>query len=131
MKTCVLITGTNAVGKSSVAWSIINRYGGVVKVENDVTYLAEGDICFAGRYDGMKYGGVDRIVNEKGSSCTSRLPEVVSEGLRHKEVIVCEGMYKPLQCQNRELKCSFRHCQVPLLRFSNPASTIRRPCHPT
>lgn len=93
MKTCVLITGTNAVGKSSVAWSVINRHGGVEKVENDVTYLADGDICLAGRYDGLKYGGVDRIVNDKGSSCTSRLPEVVEEGLMHKEVIVCEGMY--------------------------------------
>lgn len=93
MKTCVLITGTNAVGKSSVAWSVINRHGGVVKVENDVTYLAEGDICLAGRYDRLKYGGVDRIVNDKGSSCTSRLPEVVEEGLRHNDVIVCEGMY--------------------------------------
>ena len=93
MKTYVLITGTNAVGKSSVAWSIINRHGGVMKVENDVTYLAAGNICLAGRYDGLKYGGVDRIVNEKGSSCTSRLPEVVLEGLQHKEVIVCEGMY--------------------------------------
>ena len=93
MKTCVLITGTNAVGKSSVALSIINRHGGVEKVENDVTYLTDGDICLAGRYDGLKYGGVDRIVNDKGSSCTSRLPEVVLEGLMHKEVIVCEGMY--------------------------------------
>ncbi len=93
MKTCVLITGTNAVGKSSVAWSVINRHGGVVKVENDVTYLAEGDICLARRYDRLKYGGVDRIVNDKGSSCTSRLPEVVEEGLRHNDVIVCEGMY--------------------------------------
>lgn len=64
MKKCVFITGTNAVGKSSLAWEIITRYG-----------------------------GVDRITNDKGSSCTSRLAEVVEEGLKHCEVIICEGSF--------------------------------------
>ena len=64
MKTCVFITGTNAVGKSALAWEIIARYG-----------------------------GVDKITNDKGSSCTSRLAEVVAEGLRHADTIFCEGSY--------------------------------------
>ena len=64
MKACVFITGTNGVGKSSLAWAIINRYG-----------------------------GVDRITNEKGSSCTSKLAEVVGEALRHSEVVLCEGSF--------------------------------------
>lgn len=63
-KTCVFITGTNAVGKSALAWAIIDRYG-----------------------------GVDRIANDKGSSCTSRLAEVVEEGLSHADTIICEGSY--------------------------------------
>ncbi len=35
MKKCVFITGTNAVGKSSLAWEIITRYGGVDRITND------------------------------------------------------------------------------------------------
>lgn len=64
MKTCVFLTGTNAVGKSSLAWAIITRYG-----------------------------GVDRITNDKGSYCTSKLADVVEEGLRNADTIVCEGSF--------------------------------------
>ena len=93
MKKCVFITGTNAVGKSSLAWEIITRYGGVDRITNDVSYCKDGVICFAGRYGETRYGGVDRITNDKGSSCTSRLAEVVEEGLKHCEVIICEGSF--------------------------------------
>lgn len=93
MKTCVFITGTNCVGKSSLVWYIINHYGGVDRITNDVTYCKTGEICFAGKYGVTRYGGVDRITNEKGSSCTSRLAEVVEEGLRNKDIIICEGSY--------------------------------------
>lgn len=93
MKTCVFITGTNAVGKSALAWEFITRYGGIDRITNDVTYCVERDICFAGRYGETRYGGVDRITNSKGSSCTSRLAEVVAEGLRHADTILCEGSF--------------------------------------
>ncbi len=93
MKTCVFITGTNAVGKSALAWEFITRYGGVDRITNDVTYCVEGNICFAGRYGETRYGGVDRITNDKGSSCTSRLADVVAEGLRHADTIFCEGSF--------------------------------------
>lgn len=93
MKTCVFITGTNAVGKSALAWEFITRYGGVDRITDDVTYCVEGDICFAGRYGETRYGGVDRITNDKGSSCTSRLADVVAEGLRHANTILCEGSF--------------------------------------
>jgi adenylate kinase family enzyme len=93
MKTCVLITGTNAVGKSSLANEIIRHYGGVDRELNDVTYLKEGRAALAGYYGRTKYGGVDSITNDKGSSCTSRLPEVVKEGLANADIIFCEGMY--------------------------------------
>ena len=91
MKKCVFITGTNCVGKSALAWEIINRYGGVDRILNDVTYCKEDGVCLAGRYGEARYGGVDRILNDKGSSCTSRLAEVVEEGLKNSQVIVCEG----------------------------------------
>ncbi len=92
-KTCVFITGTHAVGKSALAWAIIDRYGGVDRITNDVTYCVDGSVCLAGKYRVTPYGGVDRITNDKGSSCTSRLAEVVEEGLRNADVIICEGSY--------------------------------------
>ncbi len=94
MKTCVFITGTNGVGKSALAWRFIERYGGVDRLTKDLTYLADGKTCLAGRYtDGKRYGGVDRLTNDKGSSCTSRLPEAVEEGLKTHDTIFCEGSF--------------------------------------
>lgn len=93
MKTCILITGTNAVGKSSLAWGIIDRYGGIDRIQRDVTYCRHGAVCLAGTYGRTRYCGVDRLVNANGSSCTSRLSEVVDEGLRHADTVFCEGSY--------------------------------------
>lgn len=93
MKTCVFITGTNAVGKSSLAWAIINRYGGVDRITNQVTYCKRGGVSLAGKYGSTVYGGVDRITNEKGSSCTSRLADVVGEALSNSDVVFCEGSF--------------------------------------
>ena len=93
MKTCVFITGTNGVGKSALAWAIIERYGGVDRITNEVTYCREGSVCLAGKYGVTRYGGVDRITNEKGSSCTSKLADVAEEGLRNADVIFCEGSF--------------------------------------
>ena len=93
MKTCIFITGTNAVGKSALAWAIIDRFGGVDRITNQVTYCKLGSLCLAGGYGQTRFGGVDRITNDKGSSCTSRLAEVVEEGLKHADTIVCEGSF--------------------------------------
>lgn len=92
-KTCVFITGTNAVGKSALAWAIIEHFGGIDRITNDVTYCVKGSVCLAGKYGETRFGGVDRITNEKGASCTSRLAEVVEEGLRHADIIICEGSF--------------------------------------
>ena len=93
MTTCVFITGTNAVGKSSVERAIMDRCGGISTERDMVTYLADGVTCLAGRYLGCKYGGVDRITNAKGSSCTSELANVVERGLSERKVIFCEGSF--------------------------------------
>lgn len=82
MKTVVFITGTNAVGKSTLAWTLINRLGGICEERACTTFCMD-----------KRYGGVDRITNDKGSSCTSRLAEVVQEGLKTADVIFCEGSY--------------------------------------
>lgn len=94
MKTCVFITGTNAVGKSSLAKALIARYGGIKSASKTLTVCRNERVCLAGHYEnGSKYGGVDTIKNDKGSSCTSLLEGVVREGLSSHDIILCEGMY--------------------------------------
>lgn len=93
MKTVVFITGTNAVGKSTLAWSIIDRFGGIYEERACTTYCKDKRYGLAGRYKDKRYGGVDRITNEKGSSCTSRLAEVVKDGLNTADVMFCEGSF--------------------------------------
>lgn len=93
MKTVVFITGTNAVGKSTLAWSLIERFGGIYEERDCVTYCKDKRYGLAGQYKGKRYGGVDRITNDKGSSCTSRLADVVREGLKTADVIFCEGSF--------------------------------------
>ena len=88
---CALITGTNAVGKSSVAKEIISRFGGISNENDSVTYLRDGGVCLAGRYVTRIYGGVDSLVDSRGRSCTSVLADVVQRGLQNADVIICEG----------------------------------------
>lgn len=93
MKIVVFITGPNAVGKTTLAWSLIDRFGGIYEERDCVTYCKDKRYGLAGRYKDKRYGGVDRITNDKGSSCTSRLAEVVSEGLKTADVMFCEGSF--------------------------------------
>lgn len=92
MKTVVFITGTHGVGKSTLARALMEHYGGIARTEGQLTYCRCGGVAFAGRYD-TKYGGVDRITNENGSSCTSALAGVVEEGLRNADTVICEGSF--------------------------------------
>jgi len=93
MKVVVFITGTNAVGKSSLAYSLIEHFGGISEERACMTYLKDKRYGLAGRYKDKRYGGVDRITNEKGSSCTSRLADIVREGLKTCDVVFCEGSF--------------------------------------
>lgn len=93
MKAVVFITGTNAVGKSTLAWSLIERFGGIYEERDCTTYCKDKRYGLAGRYKDKRYGGVDRITNDKGSSCTSRLADVVRVGLQTADVMFCEGSF--------------------------------------
>ena len=86
---CVIVTGTNAVGKSSVARAFIARFGGVSRYERQVSFL-NGDACLAGPYD-CSSGGVDRLKDAEGNTRTSVLADVVEAGLSEKSTILCEG----------------------------------------
>lgn len=60
MRTAVFIVGTNGVGKTTVAKKVIELCGGVVSYENNLTRTKKG-LYLAGKYDGVKNGGVDGI----------------------------------------------------------------------
>lgn len=88
MTTCVFITGTNAVGKTSAAKSLIEHYGGIRHATKWLTYCGDPRVCFAGKYDmERKFGGVD------GFNQTKCLEGVVRKGLETCDIIICEGMY--------------------------------------
>lgn len=88
MTTCVFITGTNAVGKTSVAKALIARYGGIRQATKWLTYCKDPRVCFAGKYDPERtFGGVD------GFNQTKCLEGVVRKGLESCDIIICEGMY--------------------------------------
>lgn len=88
MKTCVLISGTNGVGKSTLAEELISRFGGRTIVGKEITEVGDPRVCFAGPYrPGNLYGGVDVF------KCTRVLPAVVRKGLAEHDLIFCEGMY--------------------------------------
>lgn len=85
---CVLITGTNSVGKSTLAKNLIARYGGIQEADKRLTLCNDPSVCFAGHYDPQRrYGGVD------GFNQTKCLEDVVRDGLRTRKVVICEGMY--------------------------------------
>lgn len=84
MKTCVLITGTNAVGKTSLANALITHFGGISHFEGGVSFC-EGNAAFAGKYCSERYGGVDSLNN------THSLAGLVQHALLSKDVVFCEG----------------------------------------
>lgn len=88
MKTCVFITGTNSVGKTTLAKALIERFGGIRETTKDLTFCNDSQVCFAGRYkDESRFGGVDVF------NCTRVLSDVVEKGLESCDIVICEGMY--------------------------------------
>lgn len=87
MKTVVFITGTNGVGKTTLAKELIKRYGGVARMEGRVTVCVDERITLAGKFAGVKHGGVDGLNETK---CLAGMARTAF--LRH-EVFICEGSY--------------------------------------
>lgn len=87
-KTCVLIMGTNATGKTSLVKALINHYGGIGSSDKTLTVCNDPRISLAGHYDlEKKYGGVD------GFNQTRCLEGIVRNALQQHEAIICEGSY--------------------------------------
>lgn len=88
MSLVVAILGTNCTGKTTLAKSLINAYGGARGYGNDITFCASEhpSIVFAGKYTEGKYGGVD------GLSRTRDLPQIAASALMNNDVFVCEGL---------------------------------------
>jgi shikimate kinase len=87
-KTCVFIIGTNCVGKTTLAKTLIKLHGGVAEVRDDVTYLRDGRFSIVGRYrDESKYGGLD------GINRTDTLKDICKTALLTSDCVFCEGRY--------------------------------------
>lgn len=89
-KTVVFITGTNCVGKSTLARNLIKHYGGIKAETDTLTLCADSRVCFAG----TGYGGRSKCccgVDKLGK--TRVLAEVVTRGLEISDCVICEGVY--------------------------------------
>lgn len=89
MATIVMITGTNATGKTTLAKALIKRFGGIAETRKDITLCNDRRVVFLGRYaDSIKYGGVD-MLNE--TKCLETITQdAISKGA---EYIFAEGVY--------------------------------------
>lgn len=82
------ITGTNAVGKSTLARQLIETFGGVERVTDKITYCKDGETCFLGKYFyGGKFEGVDTYPTTNG------LYKHVQAALSERNVVFAEGFY--------------------------------------
>lgn len=84
----IIIMGTNCTGKTTLIRSIIDKFGGIERTEQNITYLKSRNpkIGIAGKYDGLKYGGVD------GLGCTRVLPSIMECILTSCDVAIAEGV---------------------------------------
>lgn len=82
------ITGTNAVGKSTVAKNLIERFGGVERVTGDYTYCNDGKTLFLGKYNyGGKFEGVDCY------NSTNDLYKKIQQAQKERRIVIGEGFY--------------------------------------
>ena len=90
-KCCVLVSGTNGVGKSTLARAFIEHFGGVVRYEGQVSFTRDGP-ALVGPYN-CSSGGVDRLKDERGQTSTKPLASVVEYALKSADVVLCEGVF--------------------------------------
>lgn len=82
-----MIIGTNGVGKSTLARELMSALGGIEKYENQISYLADQESYFLGKYKGVKLGGVDYI------NKTRELANIAKKGLETHSNCFLEGRY--------------------------------------
>ena len=83
-KCVVMITGTNGVGKTTLAKKLIELNGGIKSFKDNITYC--GRVSFAGKFT-ETYGGVDFLRETK---CLANIAE---HAFIESDVFVCEGSY--------------------------------------
>lgn len=84
-KVSVLIMGTNAVGKSTLARSLINEAGGISEVRGRCSYCNDGKTVVVGDYSkGKKIEGVDAFGETK---CVAQMIKD-AQG----EIVIFEGL---------------------------------------
>lgn len=87
MKTCVLLIGTNGVGKTTLAKTLIEHYGGIKHSSRELTQC-NSRVCFVGKYGGgVQHGGLDYL---KTTKC---LEGIVRRGFQDNELVIAEGVY--------------------------------------
>lgn len=90
MKTCVFIIGTNAVGKTSVVRTLIEKFGGIERTTKLATFCKDGRHSFGGEYREQQSQtgcGIDKF-NE-----TKVLESVVRAAFDSSDTVFCEGVY--------------------------------------
>lgn len=90
MKTVVFITGTNCVGKSTLARNLIRHYGGIAEETATFTLCADRRVCFAGTGYG---GGAECACGVDKLGSTRTLADVVKQGLERSNCVICEGSF--------------------------------------
>lgn len=84
MSVCVIIYGTNGVGKTSLMKCLISRFG--KKSESKTLTLLGNGWGVCGKYNDGKYGGVDRFGK------TRILPQIAEEFFVDGNVLLAEGV---------------------------------------
>lgn len=88
MKTCIMITGTNASGKTTLAKSLIERFGGIKSANRTKTICNNGNVALVGKYSyDSNYGGVDSL------NCTNSLASIIQECFLQNDTVIFEGSY--------------------------------------
>lgn len=123
MKACVFIMGTNGTGKTSVARALIAKFGGVSREEESghgVVSITAAGVAFAGRYEGVKFGGVDYLGK------TSGLSGLASYAFTRSNALVCEGMYMGSFGKNLTSTMYQAEARLAVLLYANHATIDTR-----
>lgn len=89
MSWCIMITGTNCSGKTTLAKELISRFGGIQKTLKDRTICVDSRAVFLGKYSQeAKHGGCDSLNETK--ILASICEDAIKQGAKY---VFCEGSY--------------------------------------